>query len=314
MIKNIGKSILFMFILFLLIAGISCLLLPWRAVKKYGILYTANYPILSEEENTIDAVVVGDSLVYSGINPMVVWDKYGYTMYDCALAGQIPIISYETIQESINSQHPKVIFLESDVLFRNPKNIPIDTIKLWLTNRYIPIINYHDNWKKYLFNFLNNDKKFTKFDFYKGYHLIKKIKPAPKSRYNYMEYSKEYLPIVDENIEYFNKIVKLCEKNEVKLVLISIPNLKLWNYKKHNSISDLANKYNLEFIDFNLDNLLKINWQIDVKDGGGHLNFRGAYKVSDYLGNYLKDSGLVKDHRKDKKYQSWNESYKIYTS
>ena len=312
MIKNIGKSILFMFILFLLIAGISCLLLPWHAVKKYGIMTTARYDIVSEGEDMIDAIILGDSLVYSSVSPMVIWNNYGYTTFDCAVISQLTRMSYENLKVAIDTQHPKVVFFETLALFRNPYKVLPTTASQWFTNKYIPIINYHDNWKKDLFNFLNNDNKFTKLNVYKGFHLVKKVKPAPKSKYNYMAYSADTWPIVEENAQYFDKIVKLCRENNVKLVLVSLPNIDLWNYRKHNSVENLSEKYKLEFIDFNLNNPLKIDWQVDTKDAGGHLNNKGAIKVSNFIGEYLKSSGLVKDHRKDKKYQSWNDSYLIY--
>ena len=57
---------------------------------------------------------------------------------------------------------------------------------------------------------------------------------------------------------------------------------------------------------------LKINWKKDTKDKGNHLNYRGAKKVTKYLGNYLKKTGLLEDHRKDSKYESWDRAYDIY--
>ena len=304
-----------MFILFWLIVGVSCLLLPWHSVKKYGILETGRYDILLEEDDTIDALAVGDSLIYSGISPMVIWKNYGYTTFDCAVVSQLTRMAYDYLKVAIESQHPKVVFFESLVIFRNPEKVIPATAETWFNNKYIPIINYHDNWKKLLFNSLNNDpKKFTKLNISKGYRYSKVVQATSKSKYNYMAYSDDEWQLIDENSYYFEKIVKLCQEKGVKLVLISIPNIDLWNYSKHNTMVKVAQKYDLEFIDFNLDNPLNIDWQKETKDGGGHLNNSGATKVSNFLGEYLKNSGLVTDHRNDKKYQSWNESYKIYTS
>lgn len=310
MLKNVKKSILFMVILLIIIVIISFLLLPWQAVKKYGIFKTASYAILSEEENTIDAVAIGDSLIYSSISPMEIWHKYGYTTFDAATAGQYIKDSYLNLEVAIENQHPKIVFFEADVLFRD------SSFYLWYANykkiveKYFPIINYHDNWKKKLFNFMNNDNKFNKLNVNKGYVYITKTKKAPSK--NYMKYTKKVKNISEANLEYFSKMVDLCNKNNIKFVIISIPDLKKWNYEKHNAIDALATKYNLEFIDLNINNPLKINWKKDTKDNGGHLNYKGAKKVSKFIGEYLKNSKLLTDHRKDKKYQSWNDSYLIY--
>ncbi len=312
MLKNIGKSILFLFILVILIVITSYLLLPWRAVKKYGIFKTASYSILSEEENTIDAVAIGDSLIYSSISPMEIWHNYGYTTFDAASAGQHIKESYLNLEVAIENQHPKIVFFSADVLFRD------STFILWYANyrqtfeKYFPIVNYHDNWKKNLFNFMSKNNKFDKLNVNKGYVYISKTEKAPKNKYNYMIYTNKVRKIPEDNLKYFLKMVNLCQKNNIKLVLISIPDLKKWNYKKHNAVEQIALKYELEFIDLNIDNPLKIDWQKETKDSGGHLNYLGTKKVSNFIGEYLKNSKLFIDHRKDKRYQAWNNSYLIY--
>ena len=45
----------------------------------------------------------------------------------------------------------------------------------------------------------------------------------------------------------------------------------------------------------------------DTRDKGNHLNFYGAVKVTDWLGNYFKESGLLEDHRGNESYaEAWN--------
>ena len=65
--------------------------------------------------------------------------------------------------------------------------------------------------------------------------------------------------------------------------------------------------YDLEYYDLN--ELDMIDWSKETRDGGEHLNYNGAKKVSNYLGEYIKNTGLVEDHRGDKKYASWQEAY-----
>ena len=55
---------------------------------------------------------------------------------------------------------------------------------------------------------------------------------------------------------------------------------------------------------------MQIDWKNDSQDKKGeHLNYTGALKVTNYLGNYLKEHNELPDHRQDEKYSPWNEAY-----
>ena len=129
-----------------------------------------------------------------------------------------------------------------------------------------------------------------------------------------MKVSLKKQDIPSANVMYFEKIVKLCEENNVKLVLISTPSMKNWSYSKHMGAKDLAEDNNVSFIDLNLGNVLNINWNKETKDNGDHLNYNGAVKVSNYIGEYLKGLNIVTDHRNDSYYSSWNDNYIIYSN
>lgn len=304
--KNVLKSILFAFILLVLVETITFLFLPNINLKKYGIYNTAAYDILEEKEDTIDVVALGDSLIYSSINPMQIWNDYGYTVYDCAEPAQIISDAYENLKVAIDSQHPKVVLFEANVLFRDPKK------KAWYHHvikriqNFVPIYKYHNNWKKL---FLDNDDK-SWINSNKGYKYITKIDGSTNK--NYMKYSTTVRKIPEGNLEYFEKILKLCEENNIKFVLVSTPSQVSYNYPRLTAATQLAEKMNFEYIDFNLDNPLNIDWTIETKDNGGHLNYLGAQKVSTFLGDYLNKIGLLEDHREDSKYNSWHDAYLIF--
>ncbi len=307
--KNVLKSFVFLLILFILVELISYALVPYHNLK-YSLYEISKYEILTEEKDTVDSIFVGDSLIYSAFSPMEVWNNYGFTTFACANSAQLLEDAYNYLEIANDTQHPKVMFLETNVIFRNPKN------KVWyydykniMSSLYI--INYHNNWKKFMFNFLNNDTKFSKVNVYKGFKYINKTQSA-KYR-DYMKYSEKVTEIPKSNLDMFDKIVKYCNQNNIKLVLVSTPNMKAWSYSKHARILNLKDEYGLDFIDLNIDNPLGIDWKTETRDKGNHLNYYGAVKVSNFIGEYLKTNNLVKDHRNDKKYESWNESYEIYS-
>ena len=305
--KNLIKSIIFVAIFILMVHIITYFLIPGKNVREYGVIKAGNYEVLSEEDNTIDVVFLGDSLVYSSISPMEIWNEYGYASFDCSESAQITENAYKQLEIAFEKQKPKLVLMESNVLFRNPANQDIFDKIAYKIKRLFPIIMSHDNWKKYLSNEVEN--KWINYD--KGFRYVKKVRPT-KNR-DYMNKKKLKTNIPKENLDAFDKIIELCKKNNAKLVLMSLPTQKTWNYERHNIATKLAKSKNIEFLDLNLVDI-GINWEVDTRDKGSHVNSYGSKKVSKYIGSYLETSGLVKDHRNDSKYDTWNEAYKMYTT
>ena len=301
--KNCLKSIIFC-IIFLIILGVSIyFLIPQNNIKKYSFTNILDYEILEEEDNMIDALFVGDSLVYSSVSPMEIWNEFGFTSFDCSTPAQLTETSYEYIKIAVERQHPKVIFLEANVLFRDPAKRTDERKMKDFYDRYSILDKYHDNWKDYL-------SFGKKINYTKGYYYISRVNSATYN--NYMEDKKEEETIPAVNLDYFNKIIAICNENNIKLLLFGVPSMKSWTYAKDKKISELANEYNLTFMDLNVNNLLDINWEKETKDEGSHLNYKGAKKVSHYLGNFLYENNLVEDHKEDEKYKDWNKAYKKY--
>lgn len=298
--KNVFKSILFIVILIFLID-----ILNWFLIPSFNPFSKNNFEISSEKKDTVDILFLGDSLVYSSISPMEIWNNFGYTSFDCAGAAMIIPDAYDYLKYAIEKQHPKVVMMEANILFRDPEKRQLSVTLANKAKELMPIVTYHNNWKKYLEigsmeNWININK---------GYKYITKVKSGKNEDYMAYNTNKELIP--EGNYRYFDKIIKLCEENNIKLVLIGCPSQLSWKYTKHNTATKIAKKYNLEFIDLNIENI-GINWIKDTKDRGAHLNNTGSKKVSIFLGNYIKNNNLVIDHRNDEKYKDWNTAYKLY--
>lgn len=305
--RNTFKVVLFIVIFLVLFEIFSYYLLPGNNVKKYGSYNVSAYEVLGEEEDTIDVVALGDSLVYSSLSPMEIWNKYGYTTFDCAQAAQIIPDAVNYLDYALQSQHPKIILMEANILFRDPSKRKWMTYAINEFVRFMPIYQYHNNWKKYVNigskeNWLNADK---------GFNFITKTKGVSNS--NYMNPSKKSETIPNGNMDYFNKIINLANEYNAKLILVSFPSRTSWSYKKHNTTEKVAAEYGLEFIDLNLTDL-GIDWKKETKDKGSHLNYKGAKKVTNYIADYLHSTNMLEDHRNDPKYNSWHIAYEQYSS
>ena len=167
----------------------------------------------------------------------------------------------------------------------------------------MPLLNYHNNWKNILFS------DYGIMSIQKGYKLNKKTIPSkPK---NYMEKNDKEYKMIDENVLYLEKFVELAKTYDTKLIVIGFPSQDTWNYQKDQAILNLSKKYDFTYI--NLNNYdLNIDWESDTKDKGGHLNYYGALKASKFVGNILKDTNLLEDHRKDKNYKLWDRALERY--
>ena len=99
---------------------------------------------------------------------------------------------------------------------------------------------------------------------------------------------------LERNIQYLEKMQKLCEENNCELLLVKVPVMmeignyeSSWTQKRYDSIKALSKQLNLNYVDLQYDELVDIDWKHDTCDGGAHLNILGAEKVSSALGKYL---------------------------
>lgn len=301
--KNLIKSVVFC-IIFLILLGLSIyFLMPWTNINRYKLSNILDYEILEEQDNTIDVLFVGDSLVYSSVSPMEIWNEFGFTSFDCSTPAQLTETSYDYIKIAVERQKPKVIFLEANVLFRNPAKRTKERKIKDIFDRYSLLDKYHDNWKDYL----SYGKTINAT---KGYYYISKVSKAKEN--GYMKNKNKIETIPNINIEYFNKIIDICNENDITLILFGVPSIKSWSFAKDKRINELSLEYNIPFINFNIDNILNIDWENETKDEGSHLNYQGAKKVSKYLGNYLLENNLVDNHKEDSKYNDWSIAYQKY--
>lgn len=102
-------------------------------------------------------------------------------------------------------------------------------------------------------------------------------------------------------MKYLDKMRKLCEREGIRLLLVKAPSLApQWYDGQNQQVIDYAKKHGLEYVNFyELLEETGIDYETDTYDGGLHMNYSGAKKLSRYLGKYLRKHGKWEDHRKD---------------
>lgn len=302
------KGITFVAILIALLVFTSYVFSPKNNDRKSGMLESTAYAIMAEEKDTIDTLIIGDSESYSSFSPMQIWDEHGYTSYVCGTPGQQLYQSYDFLVKTLKTQKPKVVILEANCIYRK---LTINQYVQFQIEQWIPLLKYHDRWKKLQPQDFYQPIDYTWQHDTKGYRYFKGIKSS-KIR-DYMKNRKKTKRIEKNNLYFLNKIRTLCDEENIKFVLINAPNLKNWNYEKHMGVQEYADKHGIDYVDMNLKNKeVGIDWLKDTRDQGDHLNFTGARKATRYLGQYLKEQNILMSHKNDKKYESWNECLKKY--
>ena len=86
--NKIGKVFLFFLIFFMLVWYGSRIVEPKDNLDQYGMKDVSANGILSERKDSIDVLFLGDSLVYSSISPMEMYEKEGFTSYLCSTPAQ----------------------------------------------------------------------------------------------------------------------------------------------------------------------------------------------------------------------------------
>jgi hypothetical protein len=311
--KNIIKPIVFVTGLFLILFVLSFFFIPVNSIDNGP--YRKLGGILKEPKNTIDYLAIGDSECTTSIIPMELWKEYGYAGYNSGVPGQRLKDTYYMLEKLLKDQSPRVILMETNAFYRYYQNAQaLQNYADETAEEIFPVYKYHNSWKLFHFYMLKDMKKEpknTRINPMKGYHYNVVVRPYHNG--SYIQKTVKIEKIQDQPLFYLNKIIAQCKEKNIQLIFYSAPSPLCWTYAKHNAAATVAHKNGLTYLDLNLKNdVLDINWLKDTRDQGNHVNFRGAKKVTNYIGTYLSEHSNLTDHREDKRYRSWNKALNKY--
>lgn len=215
------------------------------------------------------------------------------------VAGQAPSKATNAPQQNIFTKC-KALLQEGDSAF------------LAALNYKFPLVKYHDNWKHLkLTTFLQPRGKYHFSN--KGMAYANTVKAYPFGN-EYMQLSGgKHAMLSEEKLDQFQKIYDLCDRNGIRLVLLTVPSANTWNKGKSDTVKQLAKKYDLTYYDYNRQLPAGFDWATDSKDGGNHLNYAGASAVTKDLAKKLTDdltmnpTSLTKEQK-----QQWKKDYEHF--
>jgi hypothetical protein len=294
--KEVRKAAI---IFFLVLCVVS---IPFYFIRDNGYNYvrisTKKKTVALETQDSIDTVFVGDSETWAAFGPLQIYHEHGFTSYNLATAGQWAGDSLVMINDVLKTQNPKVLVLGANTMYENVPD------KLYALSEYLPLFFYHEF---YFSTTLGKGKR----DKNKGANLIKSVKPYEGSE-DYMSRQTEAQAIGPNNLQMLQIIKQVCDENGILMIMVAAPSAKNWTEGKHLTIQQWCDENNVSFIDYNerdKQEEIAFDWSTDTRDQGDHLNVYGSIKISSNFGTYLKELGILVDHRNDSSYQEWEEDY-----
>ena len=116
--KHITRALCFLLPLLALALLLGLLFRPKNNTLSGGMLETDPLAVSSQPENSLDILFLGDSEAYSGFVPMELWKDTGIASFVCASVDQKPYETEAFLREALKRQCPKVVVLETNVLYR----------------------------------------------------------------------------------------------------------------------------------------------------------------------------------------------------
>lgn len=312
-IVDLSKIVIFLSICVILLRVISPYFTPKNNNKQSGIKYENARGFYGEDPRTVDVLAIGNSDLYSAMNPLQLWKEHGYTSYVCGEPQQNIFAAYYMLKEVLTCQSPKVVILEVDELFSKSEAEDVDeAINNALKNTF-PLFEYHSRWKDLkIEDFHDTGVFYTSRMESKGYLYHNSIEPN-YDKDNYMKNDMKHTNITRTSRTYLKKFIKLARENNAEVMFVWFPSATTGTDKRHKVVDELADYYDIPFIDFNVDKFdTGFDWLTDTRDGGNHLNYSGATKMTRYVGRFLKDHYDLIDHRENSAYDIWNKDYEEF--
>ena len=288
--------------------GVCFVLAPKTPSDAAGTNYYRGKGFLAEPAPS-DILIFGNSDAYAGFSPCRLYEDYGYTSYISGVPCQT-IAGIDGILNKVTEKNkPKIAILETDCLYQLGGS-SLDQSFILLT----PFI-FHCRWKSI------TKKDFTtppnikgSYDIAHGFELSDREYQTKDNGYMKGRKNGVYKISVrnEAKLDYF---MNTCKKMGIEVIFVELPSMSSWSMAKSNEITALAKKYKVNFYDLNLESSgYSVDYLVDYRDKGDHLNIMGAEKATRFIGKILSlnYSDNLTDRRLDEKYAYWNEAVNQY--
>ena len=265
-----------------------------------GMAYEFNKFREINEFKNIDVLFLGSSHAFLGFDPRI-FQEYNIKSFNLGVRGQGPLNSYYLLKRYHDVLRPKILIFECyfhsmvvdgyEAYMYTLINHPLDfsILEMGITTGGVrgirsffiqlvkrirfPLHKYptiNSRWYIKGGYQTTNEKNDSKTEISKGYNREFKLSPL--------------------QLKYLGKILSFCKEKNIKVFMVTspLPDVflkQLLNYEEMNrQIRGIANKHNVQYIDFN--SIMKLDFYEDFRDSH-HLNQDGVNKFNNKLINIL---------------------------
>ena len=326
--KSILSPIAFVLIFFILFSYIQDIF------ELKGACYGKYKYYNKEEKNSLDVIYFGNSRTNRGINPLVVDEIAGCYSYNLGIQGLRANHVYYRLIDALKTQKPKLVVLETSMYMpskekneesyvqRTLLSLPFSFFKVkaamemgtddqMKAELIMPLLRFHGRFREidsvdflYIMN-LNPDIPYdlqiseeimAESRGYMPYQNDAVLKDDGKGYFDKDYASITEMTVPDKDADYyFQEMIRICEENGAKVLIISIPSMEknetaketvpIMNYLKQVYKDDP----NVDYLDI-CTSMKEIGLDYDNFHNKGHLNRSGAQKISEFIGTYLKNN------------------------
>ena len=290
-----------------------------------------------EEKEDFDVLFLGSSRTRDGISPMELWNDYGIVSYDLAFDGAILPIEYWLLMNALDYTSPKLVVVDGCYLSMEYgldetlgfSHAGFDAFPLSITKirSVLDLTEDAGNRMEFLWDFsIYHDrwKELSAGDFFPGKDVCKggRFRVGVAAPLSFPDIGlAEMLSEDTKGVIYLKKLIEACQERDIDVLMTYMPfPAGEAQQRDANRLSALAEEYGEDCINFLRTDV--VNYNTDLLDNyedptwgvNGHVNPSGCQKVTEYIGNYIRDHYDIPDRRNDAAYQGWYDDYAEYTN
>lgn len=311
-------------------------LIVWGVTKPFGVSnqYSEHAEMMingyyAETENTVDAVLIGNSHVYRYWQGAFAWEDYGIA----SLAVSTSDMPYGAIKnvaiEACKTQDPSVLILDATV-FNEKEDNANNKIYLLLDNMkysanyfdmirnfctfsgvdgsdrlpyYFPIMQFHSRWKE----LSEIDFKQTMPSYLNSCYQQEFLENTAEVKPHQNTFERQAIAPGSEAA--LRDLLEWCQDQEMEILFYAAPVMRRGGVlERFNYIGDVVEEYGFPFVNFNEDELFEscgFDEAADFQDKN-HTNVKGSYKFTKAFAGYLIENYGLSDHRGEELYASWD--------
>ncbi len=288
-----------------------------------------------EQEDTVDAVIIGNSHIYRYWQSAFGWKEYGISTLALSTSDMPGSVIKNMAIEACKTQNPKLLVFDATA-FADKDNVKNNKIYMMLNNMklsknyidtvdnfcayagvtgmekfdfYLPIIQFHSRWKE----INQTDFEQTYPSYLNSCYMEEFLTSTIKERAH--KATDERVKIGKRNEAVLRDLLEWCKGEDIEIQFLAVPLLR--NEKKLgmiNYVGDIVEEYGYEFLNYNDADLYEsfdFDVSVDFQDKN-HTNVNGSYKFSKVYGKYLVERYSLADHRGESEYASWDERADAY--